>query len=62
MDNSQSCLSRCLSKKITRRLHLLLHYRLVPPSLVGLADVRRDGEPNLCMEVSVKIVFSSSLS
>jgi hypothetical protein len=49
-------------KKSRHRLHLLLHHRLVPPPPAGLAGVRRGGEPNLCVEVSVKVVFSSKLS
>jgi hypothetical protein len=49
-------------KKSRHRLHLLLHHRLVPSPPAGLAGVRRGGEPNLCVEVSVKVVFSSKLS
>jgi hypothetical protein len=45
-----------------RLLHLLLHHRLVPPSLAGLAGVRRGGEPILCMEVLAKVVFFNRLS
>jgi hypothetical protein len=44
------------------RLYLLLHHRLVPPPPAGLAGVRRSGEPSLCVEVLVKVVFSSKLS
>jgi hypothetical protein len=43
-------------------LHLQLHHRLVPPPSAGLTGVRRGGEPNLCVEVLVKILFSSRLS
>jgi hypothetical protein len=42
--------------------HLLLHRRLVLPHPAGLADVRRGGEPNLRVEVLVKVVFSNRLS
>jgi hypothetical protein len=49
-------------KSRRRRLYLLLHHRLVSPPLAGLAGVKRSGEPNLCVEVLVKVVFSSRLS
>jgi hypothetical protein len=49
-------------KKESRRLQLLFHHRLVFPPLAGLAGVRRDGKPNLCVEVSVKVVFFSRLN
>jgi hypothetical protein len=48
-------------QKNTRRLHLLLHHRLVSFSPVGLAGVRRGGEPKLYVEVSI-LVFSNRLS
>jgi hypothetical protein len=33
-------------------------HRLVPPPPAGLAGVGRSGEPDLCVEFSVKVVFS----
>jgi hypothetical protein len=42
----------------SRCLHLLLHHR----SSGRPRCVRRGGEPNLCVEVSLKVVFSSRLS
>jgi hypothetical protein len=49
-------------KSRRRRLYLLLHHRLVPSPSAGLAGVRRSGEPNLYVEILVKVVFSSRLS
>jgi hypothetical protein len=46
-------------KAPSRRLFLLLHYRLVPPPPAGFAGIRRSGEPNLRVEVLVKVVLSS---
>jgi hypothetical protein len=39
----------------------LLHYRLVPPSLVGLTGVRRGGEPDLWVDVLIKVVYNIRL-
>jgi hypothetical protein len=50
------------ARRNSRRLYLLLHHRLVPPPPAGLTGVRRCGEPILCVEVLVKVVFSSRLS
>jgi hypothetical protein len=50
------------SRKNSRCLHLPHHHRLVPPPLAGFAGVRTDGESNLYVEVSIKIVFFNKLS
>jgi hypothetical protein len=34
-----------------------LLYRLVPPPPAGLAGVGRSGEPDLCVEFPIKVVF-----
>jgi hypothetical protein len=39
-----------------------LHHRLVLSPPAGLTGIRRAGEPNLCVEVLIKIVFFSILS
>jgi hypothetical protein len=39
------------------RLHLLLHYRSVPSLSASLASVRRGRQPDLCVKVSIKVVF-----
>jgi hypothetical protein len=37
---------------------LRLLHRLVPPPPAGLAGVGRGGEPDLWVEISIKVVFS----
>jgi hypothetical protein len=55
--NNQGSHKRHRLKEKSLRLHLLLHYRSVPSLSTGLASVGRGREPDLCVEVLIKVVF-----